>query len=197
MTETEALNLAKTGDENGFNFLYETYKKQVLYVLAHKTHNDALIKDLSQITWLKVYKNLSKYNGDCALKTWISKIAHNSYIDHYRANLRWNSLDELQENGYFDFTEIPEENEAELAETIKEKLEGISEILKTLPEPHRKVLQLFSDGIECKAIGERLKIPTGTVLSRMYYARKKIKKYLEEPKPEKSIEEIGRKFNNA
>ena len=197
MTELEALNLAKAGEETGFNYLYEAYNKQILIVLSCKTNNVTLIKDLAQITWLKIYKNLCKYDADCSMKTWVSKIATNSFIDHYRANLRWKSLEEMVENGEHFDEAIECDDTEEIKDSARERISGIHHILQALPQTHQDVIKLFSQGLEWKAIGKTLNIPTRTVVSRMYYARKTIKKHLSPPKEQESIEEIGRKFNNT
>ena len=106
-------------------------------------------------------------------------------------------LEEMVENGEHFDEAIECDDTEEIKDSARERISGIHHILQALPQTHQDVIKLFSQGLEWKAIGKTLNIPTRTVVSRMYYARKTIKKHLSPPKEQESIEEIGRKFNNT
>ena len=72
------------GKDAAFEELLKRYLKPVYNFLYQMTNNPSVIDDLTQETFVKVWKNLAKYNPEKSFKTWIFTIARNSAIDYFR-----------------------------------------------------------------------------------------------------------------
>ncbi|MDQ0412392.1 RNA polymerase sigma factor [Mesobacillus stamsii] len=64
--------------------LYETYKNAIFLYLYRSTLNKHVAEDLTQDTFLKAFQSLARFRGDSSLKTWLFKIARNTYINYSR-----------------------------------------------------------------------------------------------------------------
>ncbi|GAM14893.1 RNA polymerase sigma factor [Mesobacillus selenatarsenatis] len=64
--------------------LYETYKNAIFLYLYRSTLNQHIAEDLTQDTFFKAFQSLSSFRGDSSLKTWLFKIARNTYINYSR-----------------------------------------------------------------------------------------------------------------
>ncbi|MFT9598872.1 RNA polymerase sigma factor [Mesobacillus sp.] len=62
--------------------LYETYKNAIFLYLYRSTLNQHIAEDLTQDTFLKAFQSLSSFRGESSLKTWLFKIARNTYINY-------------------------------------------------------------------------------------------------------------------
>jgi RNA polymerase sigma-70 factor (ECF subfamily) len=63
--------------------LYETYKNMIYLFLYRSTLNQHIAEDLTQDTFLRAFQALPTFRGDASLKTWLFKIARNTYINYY------------------------------------------------------------------------------------------------------------------
>ena len=72
------------GDVSAFDTLYARYKRPLYAYLNRMTGNHALADDLFQQTWLRVIKKLEKYESKQKFFAWLTMIAHNLAIDHFR-----------------------------------------------------------------------------------------------------------------
>src|SRR5487761_2219933 len=81
----QLLSRAQAGDRSAFDLLMPPYlgaiRSQLLSML--KRHED--VDDVLQIVLCLVWRSLPKFRGDCALSTWLYRIAHNCAINHYHA----------------------------------------------------------------------------------------------------------------
>ncbi|MBT2691598.1 sigma-70 family RNA polymerase sigma factor [Bacillus sp. ISL-55] len=62
--------------------LYETYKNAIFLYLYRSTLNQHIAEDLTQDTFLKAFQSLSSFRSESSLKTWLLKIARNTYINY-------------------------------------------------------------------------------------------------------------------
>jgi len=88
MTDQELLQQIKKGERGAFRVFVERYQRDV-YAVAWQlcgNHDDA--DELAQTVFVKAYKAIATFRGDAAIKTWLMRIATNSYIDSKRGALR-------------------------------------------------------------------------------------------------------------
>jgi RNA polymerase sigma-70 factor (ECF subfamily) len=187
--ESELVKRAQEGDRDAFRELVENYQRKV-YSICYgmlKDNDDAL--DVSQEVFVKVYRYLEKFNHQSSFYTWLYRITHNTCIDYIRKNTRVRKVEYDDRIGR-DADEI-EGGEHVLPSTLglnpdkvygrKELREKMLEALETLSEKHRTILILREvEGLSYEEMAEVLNISKGTVMSRLYHARRYFQDAIEE-----------------
>lgn len=183
--DKELIKSYRNGNENSIDILINKHKN-LLYNLSNKlTENSYDADDLFQETWVKVFKNIDRYDENKSFETWIYTICINTYKDKYSKKKRWLNIikdyfnNEDKDGVFKNATEnklLPEQ------EVVKEEKNSLllKEINK-LNDTYRIPLILFYfKDISYKEISNILDIPTGTVKSRLNYGKKKLKSALKE-----------------
>ena len=148
--------------------------ENILYSFALRlTKNREDAKDLIQETALRAYKHREKFTVGTNFKSWVSTIMRNTFINQYRkAKLRRN-VNEPVESFLFALENknaIPNQGE------INIRMQEYDKIFDAIGEIYSIPFLLFYRGYEYKEIAQYLDIPIGTVKSRIFLARKKLKK---------------------
>lgn len=86
MINRNTLISLQKGDIDSFGWLVNTYEKKIFYFIYNMTRNRDMSQDLTQDTFIKIYKNIYKYNPDYPIEPWIYKIAHNIVLDFLKKN---------------------------------------------------------------------------------------------------------------
>ena len=148
------------------------------------THHRETAEDIFQEVWSTVINKLPAFSFKGAFKNWLYTIAHHKVIDHTRKNSgKYTvSLDEKvnADDGttYLDMLADPTPDIIEQIST-KELLDKVAKAAEKLPEKQREVFLLRCDaGLKFKEIAEMTGEPLNTILGRMHYAVKKIRKEL-------------------
>lgn len=170
------------GDAESFNILYERYRKQLYsYLNRLLGGQSALADDIFQQTWLKVIDQLPRYRSS-GKKTlaWLITIAHNLAMDHFRRNRKSSGdltgdVAELEASMVCDDASEPwrDMHRSELEQALNSALDELS------PE-FREVFLLRQDDVPFKDIAEIQECSINTVLARMQYALKKMRRCLAE-----------------
>lgn len=191
----------KEGDQHAFRLLVERYQRKV-YGAAYgivKDREEAL--DIAQDAFVKVHKYLDNFKGDSSFYTWLYRITVNLAIDRLRARNKGEQVE-------FDEA-VRQDDEASLEGGVlssrlgtnpgksalrRELAEKIEEALSQIPEKHREILLLRElEGMSYEDLARVLKIPKGTVMSRLFHARVKLQKilgkYLDGDNPELGVGE--------
>ena len=179
----------KTGDQRAFKLLVERYQRKIYAVALGMVKDREEALDISQEAFVKVYKYLDHFKGDSSFYTWLYRITVNISIDALRKKqpLRGEQV-ELDEAVKMDTAEA---NIGALGSRLgtnpqksalrKELAEKIQQALETVPEKHRAILLLREvEGMSYEDLSRTLKIPKGTVMSRLFHARTKVQKILSE-----------------
>jgi RNA polymerase sigma-70 factor, ECF subfamily len=179
----------RTGDQRAFKTLVERYQKKVFSVAVGMLKDREEARDVSQEAFVKVYKYLDHFKGDASFYTWLYRITVNVCIDVLRRKgSRGNEQVEFDESVKMD---IAEANLGSLGTRLgtnpqksalrKELAERITAAVNQLPEAHRKILLLREvEGMSYEDLARTLEIPKGTVMSRLFHARLKMQKILNE-----------------
>ena len=176
------VNAFLAGDENGFEFLFEKYRQKV-YGIAYRfvrNREDAL--EVAQEVFLRVYQGLDKFKTDSKFFTWLYRITVNRSIDFTRSRKSrpLHGMDEpaMEALGKPTARNAPAQSPVEYARE-KELEEKIREAVATLSEKHQLVFILHtSEDLSYKEIAEVAGCNVGTVMSRLFYARKKLQEAL-------------------
>lgn len=157
-----------------FEIAYENYKTSVYTYLYHLTYDHFLAEDISQDVFLKVYSGINHFKGESSLKTWILKIARNTYINYAKKN-KVNILS-VEETPMVDYAPDPEQEAIN-----KEKGRLITEALKQLPENYRTVIILRDQqGMTYDEIGKVMDFTLSNVKITLFRARNKFKQIYSE-----------------
>jgi RNA polymerase sigma-70 factor (ECF subfamily) len=184
MMEAEELSLltrARSGEREAFREIVVRHQRKVYAVALGIVKDRDLAWDVSQEAMVRVHQHLPEFKGDSSLSTWILRIATHVAIDAVRKE-RASAKDDIDEVRESDLegggegilsTALgtnPQENALR-----KEMLSKIQEALGELPEKHRTILVLRElEGLSYEELAERLGIHKGTVMSRLFHARKKM-----------------------
>lgn len=169
---------ARTGDEAAFGELMQAHHalvfRRVVAILRHE--HDA--HDVTQEVWLTVWRELPKFRGDAAFTTWLFPIATRRALDHLRKRQRWFNRFLPFTRANTDSTETtfePIDPTVDPAQHLRqvERRQLLDDALATLPPLHRTVLTLReTEGLRYDDIATTLDLPIGTVMSRLYHARR-------------------------
>jgi len=176
--EPQLVEWAKGGDLQAFEELVARYRDRA-YLRAYSImRNEDLAVDLSQNAWVKAWQRLAQFHGDASFATWLNRIVTNLCLDELRRQkrARMDSIEEIEE------ATGPVENRMEIEEVdpmeriAREELrERIDAAMDKLSDNHRTVLVLYEyEQLEYKQIAEKMGTSIGTVMSRLFYARKKM-----------------------
>lgn len=180
---------AQKGDTDAFEELVARHRDKI-YARAFSMmrHEDEAI-DLSQEAWVKGWQRLAQFHGESSFATWITRIVINLCLDELRKQKRrrTESIEEMDEESGGVERQMP-------AVTINptERLERgelrqrIERALGQLSHEHRTVLVLHEfEEMEYKEIAKTMDCSIGTVMSRLFYARRKLATLLADLKNEK------------
>lgn len=178
--ETELLELARKGDTQAFGALVERYQRRVVGVAQAIVHNQDDAVELAQETFIRAYENLSKFESRSSFSTWLYRIAANLSIDFRRREGRHTVL--RGEDAEAEFQRLPSPRGDSFNETSRSELSGrINLALKELTQEHRAVILLREvEGLSYDEISDVLQIPRGTVMSRLHYARGRLRELLKD-----------------
>lgn len=172
--EREIIARCRGGDSSAFDAIVERYQQRVFTLCYWMLKNRDDAEDAAQEAFLRAYRGLASFRGDCAFSTWIHRIAVNAALDFgQRRSKAPLALSSLQHD---DESEMPEpvspgEGPADQAQR-RERRRAVLRALHELPEQQRAMIVLFDiQGHSYEEIAALLELPLGTVKSRLNRAR--------------------------
>lgn len=180
---TDALvSLALKGDKQAFNQLVALHYDKVYGQALRMTKSEEDAKDVAQLSWIKAWNKLSTFKGESAFTSWLYRITTFTALDliRKRANSREFSTEpeilEIAANSGTSPIASPEQVRTLEGKELKAR---IDDALSKLPEKLRTALQLREiEGLSYEEMAQTLQCKTGTVMSRLFNARKSIQKHL-------------------
>ena len=182
-TDQRLVALAKQGDLSAYDNLVRRYQERIYATVYNMTSNHEDANDLAQETFIKAFKALPSFKGDSSFFTWVYRIAVNKTINFLkqRKNRTGMSLNDVDFNAEHDpdlvalICERTPRRDIALAE-LQEKL---NTAMMKLSETHRMVVTLHDiQGLSHEEIGQIMGCNTGTVRSRLFYARQQMQAHL-------------------
>ncbi len=177
--DAELIRRVLDGDGAAYRPLVERYQNRVHAMVYGMVRNPEDARDIVQNAFVKAYRNLSTFRVESSFYTWVYRIAMNLAIDHVRKNKRRKTtgFDEAiaarDDDG--SMLEVHHEDSPQRAMQRKQLQQRIFSALDTLSEEHREIILLREvEGLSYKEIADAMGIPEGTVMSRLFYARKKL-----------------------
>jgi RNA polymerase sigma-70 factor (ECF subfamily) len=198
--DEDLVRLTLKGDKEAYRALVEKYQGRLMATALDivKTRQDA--EDVVQETFVKAFLSLGQFKGQSSFYTWLYRICFNMAIDIRRkaarrggTHLEYKEFRGVNNSAGDDGRDSgatpvgPQEQRVEGphdALARKELGRKIQEVLGELSEEHRAVITLREiDGLDYEEIAQAIGVPKGTVMSRLFYARKALQKALEEFAP--------------
>jgi len=150
------------------------------------TRNAADAEDLVQETYLRAFRSLHQFTEGTNLRAWLFRILTNTYINEYRRRQRRptnSSLDDIEEFYLYDhLIESGVQPSVERPEDIvlsRLSVDRVIGVIDELPEEFRQVVLLADvEGFSYRDIASIVEIPIGTVMSRLYRARRRLQRQL-------------------
>jgi RNA polymerase sigma-70 factor (ECF subfamily) len=172
--EAGLVRRARLGDRDAFEALVrDTFESLFRFCVSLAGHDRAM--DLAQEAVLKALRAISRFRGEARFRSWLLTIARNTHLNeigrmrHRRERAMTDGLDERPAQ-----TRSPEE-----IVSLREIHSRIEHAVAALPEAQRTALVLCDrEGYSYKEIAEVMGTPIGTVMSRIHYARNKLRKTL-------------------
>jgi RNA polymerase sigma-70 factor (ECF subfamily) len=178
---------AKAGDHEAFRTLVVRFQRKVYAVALGIVKDPDLAWDVAQEAFVRVHERLSTFEGKSAFSTWLFRVTTHLGIDAVRKERtsRKDAVEDVLEadlqgggEGILSTTlgNDPREN------ALRRELAGqLQRALETLSPEHRTILVLREvEGLSYEELAERLEIPKGTVMSRLFHARKRMQAQLRE-----------------
>lgn len=167
---------------SAFTELFEPLRPGLFRVALRLVGPDEA-EDVVMETYLKAWQSLPKFREGSKLKTWLYRIAYNSSIDVIRQRGRRKETSISQhEDGEAAVRDIPDTNQPGPDELVEknELVATVRTALERLPEPHRVALQLrYTDGLSYLEIAAATNVSMGTVMSRLFNGKRKLRQILE------------------
>ncbi|HEY2733134.1 MAG TPA: sigma-70 family RNA polymerase sigma factor [Polyangiales bacterium] len=175
---------ARTGSKAAFEQLFQKYHRRAYAVALGvlKRPEDAM--DVVQDAFIKVHRNIATFQGASSFYTWLYRIVMNLAIDHVRRTRRvveWGD-DVPIDQAAGDRTLVPKVEDENPSRTLvrRELSDKIRQALDALPEYHRAVILLREvEGMSYEEMAEVLEVPKGTIMSRLFHARRKMQDQLQ------------------
>ena len=173
LSEKELISLSQDQDTKAFEELERRNRTYVYNWILSRTRDANNADEVYQTMLIKCWKGIRNFRFNSTFKTWANRIALNAYRDRYRKYKREDEKTVSTEEIIFEI-EMPTQKNKGFENLVRAELrEDISQILGRIPNQSAKVLimHLVND-MSYREIARTLKCPIGTVMSRMFYARK-------------------------
>src|SRR6059058_243283 len=169
---------AQQGDMAAFEELVARHRDKIYARAYSMMKNEEEALDLSQEAWVKGWQRLKQFQGESSFVTWMTRIVINLCLDQLRKQKRHRSesieMMEEESGGVERQMPIIVVNPTERLER-SELRQRIDKALAQLSVEHRTVLILHEfEELEYKEIAKRMQCSIGTVMSRLFYARRKM-----------------------
>ena len=175
---------ARFGDERAFRTLVDKYQRAVFSICLRMVRNRDEATDLAQVSFIKVFASLDRYNPAYAFSSWLFKITSNLCIDHLRKRrVPTFAMDEPVDGEKGEIQRQYESPDPNPEETFSrsEKMRKLEAAIARLPEHYRIMLVLrHQEDLSYEEIADTLSIPLGTVKARIHRAREMLKGILDD-----------------
>lgn len=185
--DNDIVKLVQSGDSESFSLLVEKYHRRLLNFIYRLLADERIVEDIGQEVFVSVYKSIMNYDlqRNTPFSAWLFIIARNRCISELRKtrNRSFVSIDNTDDIA--DQHRSPEEKAA-----AQEQLQAIQSALEQLPEPYQSAIIHSLRGDSLEKIALETGISVGTVKSRLFRAKEKMRSLLSGHFGGKSYERI-------
>ena len=183
ISDVELVSRSQRGDTQAFEELVSRYHGKVYGLVYGMARNEQDAHDLCQETFIRAWQSLERFRGQSSFYTWLYRIATNLTIDMVRRKQRAPFVDvETRLGSDSDEVRRPEAVTTNMPSDDAQRSdirEAIDRALEQLTPEHRAVVLLKDfEGLEYKEIAKIVGCSAGTVMSRLFYARRHLQRLL-------------------
>ena len=187
--DLDLIDRIQRGDREAFQELVERYQRKVYSICYGMLKDPEASLDVSQEVFIKVYRYLEKFNRDSSFYTWLYRITVNMCIDYIRKHSKAQKVEYDDRLSHDNVEAAGEEHimpsqlglHPDRVYGRKELREKMLEALETLSEKHRTILILREvEGLSYEEMADVLNISKGTVMSRLFHARRYFQEAMKE-----------------
>ena len=165
------------GDVQAFEMLYTKHKAPVYRYMMRLCQNEAIAEEIFQEVWMKLINARNKYVVSAKFTTYLYKLAHNCFIDHFRKQNVRVVTEQTEESIELAIKTDGPEQQFQMEQT----LEKFNLAFDALPQEQREVLLLKEEaGMSLQDIAETIGVNYETAKSRLRYALNRLKMSLDE-----------------
>jgi RNA polymerase sigma-70 factor (ECF subfamily) len=184
--ELELVARAQRGDTSAFNELVTRYRNRAFSMIYNMVRNEQDAWDIAQDGFVKAWRNIRRFRGQSSFFTWLYRILMNISIDALRrkqieSGTEFDDTVRLQQIEPASATTPQREHEPATRLSDKEIRARIDAAIERLSPDHRAVIVMRElDGLDYQEIADAMECSIGTVMSRLFYARKKLQTMLKD-----------------
>jgi RNA polymerase sigma-70 factor (ECF subfamily) len=178
--DAELLSRYQAGERGALEELFRRYRSLAYRVAYRLLGNEADALDAVQEGFVKVLLHLDTFQGRSTFKTWLLRVISNAALDlgRQRGRQEFISFDAPEAGESEGPPALTEENPAHGLERADLR-DILDDALASLPEPQRRTFVLHADAdLSYREVADVMGISIGTVMSRLYYARQKLRTFL-------------------
>ena len=174
--EDELIQRAQNGDREAFGVLLRSYQRRIYSLALHYTRNPMDAEDLSQEVWLKAYRSLSGFRGECGFYTWLRQITIRTLLNQQRTSF-WLFGKKSSTRVSLDDVELPQYIEANLHDRLL--IEQVRQVLETLTPRERLIFLLkHQEGMTYEEIADSCGVSVGTIKKALFRTVTKLRDQL-------------------
>ena len=186
LTDAEIMLRVREGDDQGFNYLIEKYRKPIIHFMFRMVHNQAVAEELAQEVFLRVYRSRQTYRAEARFSTWLYRIATNLGVNHARDTKHERSA----QNVYLDQPDPETGTTPDVADTTPtvehdlvrdERMLAIRQQVMALPERQKMAVLMHKyQDMDYKQIGDVLKLSESATKSLLFRAYQTLRERLKD-----------------
>ncbi|NNK27846.1 MAG: RNA polymerase sigma factor [Flavobacteriaceae bacterium] len=188
--DQQLINAILAGDSQSFSTLVDRYKDLVFTLALRMVKHREEAEEVSQDTFIKVFRSLNKFKGDSKFSTWIYRIAYNTCLDRLKKHKREQNIIAIDE--YTEHQVKTLDNALDALEKAERK-QAIQNCLALLPSDDSALLTLFYfEELSLEEIAKIVGLTANNVKVKLYRSRKKLTSILKERLEPEIIEHYER-----
>lgn len=165
LSESEVIKQVKKGNREAYQVIVERYMQRAYYIALGFVRNSQDAMDISQESFIKAFRKIKRFDSEKSFFPWFYKLLKNLCLDHIKRRSR------VQEIPLDEARVLNEEREdREMKEILWRGIEGLSF------EQKEVIILRYFQQYSYQEIAEITAKPVGTVMSSLYYAKKRLKK---------------------
>lgn len=183
--DLELVRRAQQGDRAAFRKLFDLYHRRVYQMAVAMLRHPQDAHDVVQEAFVRVHRHLPDFQGNSSFYTWLYRISMNLVYDQLRRRKAQRAVDfdetigRAEEGAESNLTPVVDGADPGRTAARKELAGEIQAALETLPEHHRQVILLREvEGLSYEEIAKIMNVPKGTIMSRLFHARRKMQRAL-------------------
>ena len=182
---------AQAGDPDAVTALVRRYQNRIYNFALAMTANAADAEDLAQETFIRAFRGLDRFRGDSSFKNWLYRIAANAARTLRGSQLRRSAVWEARvESGEIGERHLAGEGDGVEWQTIRRQ--AIDRALASLPPDLRTAVVLHDvEGLAYHEIADVTDVPIGTVMSRIFRARRRLRPLLSDMRDNRAPDTAG------